>query len=476
MSYSLCFGIRADRPNKNGEVAIFLRYTFKRRWVNIALKKTINPQFWSNDGAKPKISYPQHRQLFGYMKKFEEEVQGYVDNYFEDFNEYPVVDLLKGKRDFSFKPSVKPSKRAGLLIAELYQSYFNEKLSDGHKKSTLNVYKSTLDKWSLFSNKKYLYVTDMSFDVLQKFRQFLMKEGLKENTIGKYIKTIKSFLNYCYYQKEITAIPISFKKVNVDKETGTDIVHLKADELELVKREVFYSGWYGEPQMNLTDREKLIGQIFVFLCSTGFSYADFLNLRLHHIHIERDGLENEKYVTLEISRQKLRSVHQSIIPILDVTIDVILEWLGVEKRLYNYDTTTLSSKKTLLENILKSIGNGKMKREHHPRLVKYVSAVSFNREIKGVLEKIGLTRSINAVKRIQNKKIEEIKPLWKAVTSHTGRRTFVTLSLEQGVSMHHLMLATGHLKVATLLEYNKTSRRSVYKEFEGKVKTSGTPA
>ena len=64
-------------------------------------------------------------------------------------------------------------------------------------------------------------------------------DGLKENSVGKYMKFIKSFLNYCYYQKEITAISPSFKKVKVDKEIGAEMVHLYADELKLVKRDVF---------------------------------------------------------------------------------------------------------------------------------------------------------------------------------------------------------------------------------------------
>jgi site-specific recombinase XerD len=71
--------------------------------------------------------------------------------------------------------------------------------------------------------------------------------------------------------------------------------------------------------------------------------------------------------------------------------------------------------------------------------------------------------------RQANKKNESVLELCDAVSSHTGRRTYVTLSLEQGISLHHLMQSTGHTKTATLLKYNKTSRESVSKEFEEKV-------
>jgi hypothetical protein len=92
------------------------------------------------------------------------------------------------------------------------------------------------------------------------------------------------------------------------------------------------------------------------------------------------------------------------------------------------------------------------------------------------LEKIGIDRRINLVWRIRNEKLEKSQHLWEVVSSHTGRRTYVTLSLEQGVSHHHLMLTTGHMKTTTLLKYNKTSRKSVVKEYESKVTNSGIPA
>jgi integrase len=410
------------------------------------------------------------------MFDFENKYTFFIQKYYSDNGEFPSVETIKINDDIDSNLAASSAISEEFLISSLYEKYTEEKKGKNFKKSTLNVYQFAYDKWLEFSNGKILYVTQMNLDVLENFRSFLFKKGLKENSVGKYIKTIKSFLNYCYFQKEITEIPISYKKIVVDKEHGAEIVHLTKDELEQVKKEVFYSGWYGKSELDLTDREKLIGQIFVFLCSTGFSYVDFTNLRLHHIQVETNRLENEKYVTIEISRQKLKTIHKSIIPIVDVTIDILLEWVVIDRDFYSYDQTTLKQKKSLLEQMLKSIEKGKIKKEHHPRLVKYIPAQVFNREVKKVLEKIGLTRTVNLVWMVKNEKMEKSSHLWEIVSSHTGRRTYVTLSLEQGVSHHHLMLSTGHTKTSTLLNYNKTSRKSVYKEFESKVTNSGIPA
>jgi site-specific recombinase XerD len=473
MSFSLVFGIRDDRLNKKGEAAIFLRYTFNRKWLNIPLKETIPPTYWIKEASQPKRNYSNFSHLREQMRIFEGKYLKIISDYFSDNGNYPSVDFFKKNAEYKKGNKSKTSNNDKYLVSRLYEEFTNHGRSSNFKSSTLDVYRFTIEKWEEFSNNQYLYVTDMNLNILEKFRFFLNDRGLKENTVGKYIKTIKSFLNYCYFQLEITEIPISYRKITVDKEHGKEIIHLTKDELELVKREVFYSGWYGTPQSNLSEREKLIGQIFVFLCSTGFSYTDFTNLRLQHIQIESNNLEKEKYVTLEISRQKLRTVHKSIIPIVDVTIDLLLEWIAIDKEFYSFDQVDLMSKKILLEKMMSLINKGRITKKYHPRIIKYVPAQVFNREIKLVLNKIGLCRPVNIISKVGNKKEEENKQLWELVSSHTGRRTYVTLSLEQGISLHHLMLSTGHTKTSTLLQYNKTSRKSVVKEFESKVTNTG---
>lgn len=471
--YSLNFGVRKDKPNKNGEVAIFLRYTYNRKWVNLSLGKTIPLEYWNDEFSIPKKSYAKFDELRIMMQKFEDRYSLFIKEYFSNNGTYPTTEIIK-KQVLPKSLDGIGIQNAPLRVDTLFSEYTLHAKRNNVKKATLDIYQYTLNKWNEFSNGKYSLVTDMNINTLKNFRVFLNEIGLRENTVGKYIKTIKSFLNFCYFQLEITSIPISFKKMEVDREIGKEVVHLSKDELEVLKREAFYSGWYNNSTVELNDRERLIGQIFIFLCSTGFSFADFNNLRLHHIHIEKDNLTKKKYITIEISRQKTRSIHKSIIPIVDVTIDLLIEWIAVDRRFYSFELKSFEQKKTLIEKLLKSIEVGRIKRSHHPRLIGAIPLQVFNREIKELFKKIGLNRKVVLLWRQSNQKIEDTKELWEIVSSHTGRRTFVTLSLEQGISMHNLMLSTGHTKTSTLLKYNKTSRASVSKEFEEKVSNRGS--
>jgi integrase len=54
-----------------------------------------------------------------------------------------------------------------------------------------------------------------------------------------------------------------------------------------------------------------------------------------------------------------------------------------------------------------------------------------------------------------SKKIIIKKPKYNFVTSHTARRTFVTLSLEKGIRAEVVMNITGHKEYQTFKKYIK---------------------
>lgn len=483
MNYSLVFGIRDDKPNKKGEVSIFIRYTFQRKSTNIPLKYTIHPKFWSKESCSPNRNYPNYEKLRRIMWELEQKYYGLINDYFNENKIYPTTDIISGKKKYIPKDisveSINSNNRK-LSVITLFNNYIENGIKNDIKKSTLKIYKITLKKWIQFSGTNSYNVSELNLNLLQDFRLFIINQGLRENSVGKYIKTIKSFLNYCYLQKEISEVPVSFKKMKVDKEIGRDVVHLTKNELEILKSNVFYSGWYGEKDdelikkgIELNEKEKHIGQIFVFLCSTGCSYVDFCGLTIYDIHIEDDNLSDEKYITIEFSREKSKTITKSIIPIIDITIDLILEWIGIDRDYYSYEDKTLKTKKKILEKVLSNMIKGKGLTSYHPKLTKSYTNQEFNREIKKLLKKLEFNRNINLIWKVGNQKKEEIKMLCDVVSSHTGRRTYITLSLEQGISIHHLMKTTGHSKYGTLLGYNKTSRSSVVKEFEEKITNKG---
>ena len=90
---------------------------------------------------------------------------------------------------------------------------------------------------------------------------------------------------------------------------------------------------------------------------------------------------------------------------------------------------------------------------------------TFNDEIKLVLNKIGINEKVFIIEKRNRKsnKVEYNK--CDIVSSVTGRRTFITHSLQDGIAMEILMKSTGHTDIRSLLRYNKVDKEEVNKQF-----------
>jgi integrase len=316
----------------------------------------------------------------------------------------------------------------------------------------------------------------MNEKTLTEFKVFLLNQGLQKNTIGKFIKTMKSFLNYVLLHLEMD-VPVSFKRVVVDREEKKDFQVLTRAELEDIKREVFFSRYYGKNKCDLTERQILIGRILVFLCSTGLSFVDFDKLTIEDIHVDYDKLTKDKSVILLIDRQKLKTTEDCIIPILDITIDLLTDMLGIPHLFLEPrkdEPTDERTKMNVLESLLRKMKKGVKLTDYQPRIFPKVSVQKFNKEIKELMSTIGLNYNVSKKKLVKGKIVKEYIPKSQLITSITGRRTYITLCLEQGISPHILMETTGHKKIGTLLRYNKNSKPNILKEFRNKINTKGT--
>ena len=83
--------------------------------------------------------------------------------------------------------------------------------------------------------------------------------------------------------------------------------------------------------------------------------------------------------------------------------------------------------------------------------------VQVNRHIKVIAAKAGLTRPWSDVSRVNGKNIVVRMRLCDAITSHTSRRTFVTLQMLENVPESDIMRRTGHSKLSSLRGYDRTT-------------------
>lgn len=471
MKYSLNFVIRFDLKNSKGKCPLYLRYTHKRKWKNLSLKYSVEPEFWDETNSTISKKYPNYIHLKKMMNDFESQIIDKINVYYLQYKEYPSVDILSDlikKQNVSIEENKVPS------IKSLYDGFVEFKKSEWVKQSTLNIYKYTWDKWELFQEKTTRKeLNEMNEKTLSEFKTFLLGKGLQKNTIGKYIKTLKTFLRYVSNKLEMV-VPPSFQRVKVDKEEKNDFQVFTKEEFENLKREVLFSRYHKFNKYNLTEREILIGRIMVFLCSTGLSYVDFDRLTINDLFIDKDNLDTKKkYLNIKIHRQKLNTTEVCIIPIIDITIDLLIDMLGLTYKFYEGDDIEidLSIKMRILERLIKIMKKGEILTKHQPRLFPKVLVQDFNREIKLLLCKIGMNTDVVIRKQVKNNIFEKTYPKYELITSHSGRRTYITSCLQNNIRPHILMKTTGHKKIGTLLRYNQETELNIFNEFETKINT-----
>jgi integrase len=87
----------------------------------------------------------------------------------------------------------------------------------------------------------------------------------------------------------------------------------------------------------------------------------------------------------------------------------------------------------------------------------------FNRAIKLIGRNAGLDEVVRLTRYQGSKEIIIEKPKYKLVSSHTARRTAVSLLLAKGVPPTIVMKLTGHSDIKTMMKYERTTTDALEK-------------
>ena len=164
-------------------------------------------------------------------------------------------------------------------------------------------------------------------------------------------------------------------------------------------------------QAELTPGSKLdkVRDVFCFGCFTGQRYSDIANLK-------RDHLKGDKWHLRTIKTDKVLQVQ-----LIDFALAILDKYKDALRPL-----PVISNQKT--NDYLKELG-----------------------KLVGIDEPTSLT------KRRGNEKLTNTQPKYEFISTHTARRTFITLSLEKGIRAEVIMEISGHTDYATFKKYIKIS-------------------
>jgi integrase len=313
----------------------------------------------------------------------------------------PVAEALRG----AVAPA--PTPQAAVLVRSFWD-YFDEWIALAraqHKPRSAQVYATAARHVREFAQASK-YAVD--FDTItptfgDRYTTYLLHQvKLTDNTVAKQVLTLKRFLRWARDRGYTNAT--GFDRLSW-KRQEPDIMTLTAVEVDALEQLALPPGGY------LANARAL----FLLACYTGLRYSDLVSIKPEHLRGQ----------ALRMTTQKTRET---------VTVPLRPEALALVEQLLAGQVRAITNQK--LNDYLKELG----------KLAGIDAPVEVIRFRGGVRESTTVAK-------------------WERLGCHTGRRTFVTLSLERGLRPETIMKVTGHRGWKSFQRYVNITSDTVEREF-----------
>lgn len=385
---------------------IVIYYKYKGNLIRINTKyRYLGKEFHEKNGIAYNNKVVHRNDLNIALVTMKNKVDMYISEqlrqYFPRINQKECLDYIN--RGYYEPKDVK------LLV--YYQQFYKAKEIELQNAPSLKDYKSlenALSDFQIYKNALFR-PKDITPQLLLEFRNFLSAEhpekkgyktqgNLNNNTIHKRISSFRTFCRWLEEQ-EIAVFKEKLYTIETVQRYDPDTVVLSKEEIQVL--------------INLKPADKFeekIIDLFVLNCYMGMRWSDFSTIEKGVFRKDEEG--NTSYIKVNEKTEET-----IVIPVLPTARRIL------EKYQYN--------------------------------LPKYTQQY-FNRTLKDILENHNLFDTEIPKKKRQLGKIEPTSfKKRELISSHTCRRTFITLAVSANVPLNAIMLATGHTQLKTLQKYAK---------------------
>lgn len=392
--------IKSEKVDRQGLTLVQLQFQTNGKRVAFSTGEKIKPKSWDAIKRRMKTGIAGAAELNAKLEKLESDLLKVVRSAeVQGINPTPeyVKEVFDRQRSNLSTPTLK----------ERFDQFIRESGRD-KAQATVNIYQNTLAQLIEFAEAKRFR---LSFDTLNirfydLFTTYLQSERtprLNPNTIGKAVKTLKTFLNW------------SVKRGYSDNQTFRDefkVTKREADFEHLTPLELNNLRTFDFSETPYLDRAR---DVFVFACLTGLRFSDLENLTRTNVLADR----------LEITVQKTRET---------LTVPLAPEAQGILDK-YVADDLPLP----------------------------VVSNQKANDYIKTACQLVGIKQPVQLVTYKGANRVVGTKPKYELITTHTARRTFVCNALEAGIRAEVVMSITGHRSLKSFQRYVRITDDTKFK-------------
>lgn len=398
------YTFKLKEPKSDKQTLIYFRSYFGNENKNFIYStgEKIKPSEWDFENRQP-------NDLNGRTKKSENHrsIKKQLDRYssffteivnrFKNINEELTTDILKQRFDEEFKrKTIKDD------FLRIYQEFLKEKENDYTGKSisnsTLKRYKCNLNLLLEFQRDYKVKITLGKFDekVFNKLLKYCTEEKKHSaNTIHRNIGLLKTFLGWALNKKYTYNNDfINFKK---PPKFRTDEIALNYQQVEEIYNHDF----------SKNKRLERVRDLFVLGCVTGLRFGNYSR-------ITKDDIDGD---FIRVIDMKSKSKNLAI-PLNSISRSIL------EK--YDYELPFLSNQK-------------------------------MNEYIKEVFKELKFTDEIKKTMKYGDELVEKKSEFYKRISSHTARRSFITIMKNKRVPDKVIMSYTGHTSLEVFNAYYRPS-------------------
>jgi len=382
------FYLQRDSKNKNivGDRRIYCYIYDTPESYEVPTRKKVPSKNWDKKKCRPITT--------GYKNKDEQREMKALSNYLNSFesnvNKIQIEQL-------TINPFILPHELKQIIKAKFspeksnFFTIYDEYLEDKKNSVTPGTYlkynniKSILQDFAKHY-KLTLSIHSIDRPIMNKLKLYMNTEkNIADISAYKNMGFLKTFLSWCVEeQKTENQRYLKFR----GRTFQNDVIHLSLKEEEKMFRHKFSS-----------DKFNQVRDVFLFLCYTGQRFSELEKFTRSEIQTEGDN------IYWSFTQQKTKK--QMYIPLMPKALVIL----------------------------------NKFKNDAAP-LPKYIIQ-NFNKYLKEVCKEIGMTQLIKITRQRAGKDIEEVKPKYELIASHSGRRTFVNIAYEFGMSESTIKYITG---------------------------------
>lgn len=387
-------------PKAKEETLVYMLYNYQYKRFKYSTGEKINPKFWNPESqrAKETKKFPEYPEFNTRLDKLESGIKTAFRKLLNDGIQPNNINL-KEELEASLSDNILQAKRTTLL--KFIEDYIEE--SKVHKKEgTVKVYTTTfnyLKKYSNSLNKEIDFHT-VNLEFYNQYIAYLSVENkLAANTVGKHIKTLKSFLNEATDRGYNTNLEFKKRKFKTLREES-DSIYLTLDELANFEK----------LDLSASPRLEKVRDLFLIGCFTGLRFSDFTQIQPENIIIDKSLIQVRTQKTGERVSIPLHKTVKSI--------------------LSKYDN----------------------------RLPKAYTNQVMNKYLKEVASLSGLKEPVETSITRGGKVEKSITKKFDLVSTHTARRSFATNLYLADVPSISIMKITGHRSERSFLQYIRVTQ------------------